>query len=57
MIADVAMNSFYAFYYLDGYFVGNIDLLAQTAFLAFLLVSVPIAWTLVPEHQRDRTTR
>lgn len=44
MLADVAVNTHYAYHHCDSVYSGNVDLVAQTAFLAFVLFTVPIVW-------------
>ncbi|TWT79658.1 hypothetical protein CA13_10640 [Planctomycetes bacterium CA13] len=44
MTLDVCINTFFAFKYRDSVYPGNIDLVAQTAFFLFVIVSAPLAW-------------
>ncbi len=45
MLADVAVNTHYAFNHRDTVYSGNIDLVSQTAFLAFVLCTAPLLWS------------
>ncbi len=45
MLADVAVNTHYAYNHRDTVYSGNIDLVAQTAFFGFVLCTAPLLWT------------
>lgn len=47
MVTDVAVNTHYAYYHRDFVYEGNVDLLAQTAFLVFIAGTAPVAWVAV----------
>ena len=56
MVFDVAINTTFAILYRDSVYGGNIDLIAQTAFLALLLFAVPIGWRFLPGAFSGETT-
>lgn len=53
MLTDVAVNTWYAYAYRESVYVGNIELIAQTAFLIFLLCTAPIVWAKVNQNSSD----
>ena len=55
MTVDVVVNTVFATLYRDKIYAGNIDLIAQTAFLISLLIVVPIAWTGLRSERRNET--
>ncbi len=44
MLSDVAVNTHFAFNHRETVYSGNIDLVAQAAFLAFVLCTAPLLW-------------
>jgi hypothetical protein len=56
MLTDVAVNTHHAYNHQDPVYFGNLDLAAQTAFLAFVLCTAPLLWN-YSDNQRMHDER
>ncbi|MEZ6130059.1 MAG: hypothetical protein R3C59_15350 [Planctomycetaceae bacterium] len=50
MLADVAVNTHYAYNHRETVYYGNLDLVAQTAFFGFVLCTAPLLWKYSDNH-------
>lgn len=53
MVLDVSINTCFAYHYRGSVYGGNMDLLAQSAFLFFVLLTAPVAWHALSSHRRE----
>ncbi|MEM6689608.1 MAG: hypothetical protein AAF664_09290 [Planctomycetota bacterium] len=53
MLLDVGINTWYSISYRESIYSGNVDLIAQTAFLAFVLGTCPVIWAASSRDSSD----
>ena len=44
MLTDLAVNTWYSYNVRESIYWGNVDLIAQTAFLVFVMFTAPVIW-------------